>query len=93
MLMPVVTQLLGQLGQGAFPNVDPNKAGQAAASLFDVNSVKWVQAALGLEPDGIYGDGTKEAVKKFQEAHGLKVDGWAGTATQDAMRVAIKPKA
>lgn len=81
--------LLAQLGTAAFPNVDPNKAQSAGAALFDVNSVKWVQAYLKLTADGIYGDGTKEAVKKFQEAHGLVVDGWAGSATQEAMRAAL----
>src|SRR6266487_4151557 len=86
--------LLMQLGQGTFPNVDPNKAGAAGAALFDVNSVKWVQAALNLmgeklEVDGTYGDDIKAAVKTFQVLHNLKVDGWAGSLTQDAMRASI----
>jgi peptidoglycan hydrolase-like protein with peptidoglycan-binding domain len=85
-----VSQLLAQLGQVNFPNVDPNKAAAAGASLFDSNSIKWVQGFLQLEADGINGESTKAAVKKYQEAHGLKVDGWAGHLTQETMRAQLK---
>src|SRR6266436_7690128 len=91
-MLPLIQQLLSQVGTAQFPGVDPNKAPAAGAALFDLNSVKWVQAALGLEADGIYGDATKAAVKAFQGAHGLVVDGWAGSLTQDALRTSILPK-
>lgn len=55
---------------------------------------------LGYEPgaaDGIYGSGTKKAVRAFQKANGLKTDGTAGPQTQAALysqaavRAAEKP--
>lgn len=39
--------------------------------------------------DGIYGSGTKAAVKEFQRDYGLSVDGNAGEATQSALRSAV----
>ena len=39
----------------------------------------------GCGADGIYGDSTKEAVKKFQRDHGLSADGIAGPDTQDSL--------
>src|SRR5215469_16231787 len=77
--------LLAQLGSQAFPGVDAAKAQSAGATLFDVNSIKWVQSFLKLDADGVYGDASKAAVKTFQETHNLVADGWAGQATQDAM--------
>jgi N-acetylmuramoyl-L-alanine amidase len=44
-------------------------------------TVKQIQKALHLMPDGIYGDQTEEAVKAFQCNNGLKVDGIVGPAT------------
>ena len=43
--------------------------------------VKRLQGALGIEADGIYGPGTKEAVMSLQDRHGLAVDGMAGPIT------------
>lgn len=85
--LPLIQQLLTAMGQAQFPTVtDPVKAAVAASDLFDTNCVKWVQAALGLTIDGVYGQATKDAVSRFQEANGLTVDGWAGQLTQDALR-------
>ena len=39
--------------------------------------------------DGIFGIGTKNAVKKFQKDFGLSADGSAGEATQSALRSAV----
>ena len=39
--------------------------------------------------DGIYGSGTKAAVKEFQRDFGLSIDGNAGEATQSALRSAV----
>lgn len=39
--------------------------------------------------DGVYGEKTKEAVKKFQKNQGLAVDGNAGQATQNALRSSV----
>lgn len=43
--------------------------------------VKKLQAALGVEADGIFGPGTETALKKFQSDNGLDADGIAGPAT------------
>lgn len=44
-------------------------------------TVKKLQAALGVDADGQFGPGTEKAVKDFQAANGLKVDGLAGPET------------
>lgn len=44
-------------------------------------TVKKLQAALGIGADGIFGSGTEKAVREFQTAHGLDADGLAGPET------------
>lgn len=91
-LLPVLQAVLSQVGKGAFPGVDPSKADQAAASLFDSNNTMWIQTALNLlgeklTVDGVPGEALKAAVLKFQKAHPpLVADGWAGHATADELR-------
>ena len=48
-------------------------------------SVKQLQKALNLYPDGIFGDITEEAVKAFQKSNGLKQDGIVGDKTLEAL--------
>lgn len=48
-------------------------------------SVKQLQKALNLYPDGIFGDVTEEAVKAFQKSNGLKQDGIVGDKTWEAL--------
>lgn len=45
------------------------------------DGVKAMQAALGLDPDGIFGPGTERALKTWQHEHDLVADGIAGPAT------------
>jgi lysozyme family protein len=47
--------------------------------------VKTLQAYLGIRVDGIYGRGTKEAVRVYQRNHGLAVDGLAGPQTLESL--------
>lgn len=47
--------------------------------------VVWLQKALGLEPDGFFGQATELAVGKFQRRHGLVVDGVVGGYTLRAL--------
>lgn len=96
-LLPLLQQVLAQIGAGAFPNVDPAKAGQAGAALFDSEHVKWVQTALMLlgysprtaDEDGVLGDSTKAAVLSFQGQNGLVADSWPGPKTNEALRTAL----
>jgi hypothetical protein len=44
-------------------------------------AVKQIQKALRLQPDGIFGALTKEALMTWQRSHGLTPDGIAGPAT------------
>jgi hypothetical protein len=48
--------------------------------------VKKAQRWLGIRADGIFGKGTKRAVKAFQRRHGLTADGVVGPATWAALR-------
>ena len=93
-LLPLLQQILQQLGTQAFPGIDPNKAASAGSALFDTEHVKWGQTALNVlgskvEVDGVYGQGTKAAVSEFQKTHGLVVDGWSGSKTNEALRAAL----
>jgi Transglycosylase-like domain/Putative peptidoglycan binding domain len=54
------------------------------------STVKALQSALGLTPDGIYGPQTRRAVRRFQRAHGLVVDGIAGPATLGALGITAR---
>ena len=45
-----------------------------------------VQRWLGIASDGIFGPGTKRAVKRFQRGHGLTADGIVGPATWRALK-------
>src|SRR3954469_23345231 len=49
-------------------------------------AVAKVQRWLGLKGDGIFGPGTRRAVRRFQRRHGLTADGVVGPATWRALR-------
>ena len=48
-------------------------------------SVKTVQAKVGVAADGIFGPKTEAAVRAFQSAHGLDTDGIVGPKTWRAL--------
>ncbi len=45
-----------------------------------------VQSWLGIASDGIFGPGTKRAVKRFQRSHGLTADGIVGPVTWSTLK-------
>jgi hypothetical protein len=52
-----------------------------------------IQSWLGIASDGIFGPGTKRAVKRFQRRHGLTADGIVGPATWGALKAGRARKA
>ncbi|CAB4924515.1 unannotated protein [freshwater metagenome] len=82
--MPPLALILAVLGTTiaassahAMPTVKPDDHGAG---------VRVVQRALGLAPDGLYGKGTKKAIRRFQRQHELKADGVVGPATWNMLR-------
>jgi peptidoglycan hydrolase-like protein with peptidoglycan-binding domain len=61
----------------AVRTVEPGDHGRA---------VKRLQRALGLTPDGIYGEGTGRVVRRFQRRHNLDADGIVGPSTWRMLR-------
>ena len=58
----------------------------AALRLGDTGSeVRYMQLALGISADGVFGPQTEAAVIRFQRQCGLQVDGIAGPQTLDAL--------
>jgi peptidoglycan hydrolase-like protein with peptidoglycan-binding domain len=49
------------------------------------SAVRLLQRRLGIAADGVFGPGTKRALKRFQRAHGMVADGIAGPATWSAL--------
>ncbi len=50
-------------------------------------NVHWVQWAVGVACDGVFGPATKHAVEMFQAHHRLVVDGIVGSSTGAALRL------
>ena len=48
-------------------------------------NVRWLQEQLGISVDGVFGRGTKAALKSFQQKHRLKADGICGRITWTAL--------
>lgn len=49
------------------------------------DAVKKIQTRLGLSPDGVFGQNTKNAVIRFQKSNRLKPDGIVGPNTWNLM--------
>ena len=68
------------LAPGAAQAAKPLKRGSEGARVVQVQ--RW----LGIDADGIFGSGTRRAVKRFQRRHGLAADGIVGPVTWNALR-------
>jgi hypothetical protein len=55
------------------------------------STVRWAQSRLKLDPDGAWGNQSKEACRKFQQAHGLPVTGELDDATLMAIAAKTSP--
>jgi peptidoglycan hydrolase-like protein with peptidoglycan-binding domain len=78
----------------AGPIVGAAQAAQASTAGGDLRTgsrgggVAAAQRALGIPADGVFGPGTKRAVRAYQRAHGLVVDGRIGPQTAAALGLA-----
>ena len=61
--------------------------GAAAGPGLGEDTISAVQAALGIEADGVIGKATRRAVRRFQRSNGLKVDGRLGPKTLLALGI------
>lgn len=51
--------------------------------------VRWVQEAVGVTPDGVFGPQTEHEVVQWQITHGLAADGICGPATLASMGIRV----
>ena len=65
----VVDGIPGELTLSACPTVREGARGEIT---------RWIQLRVGAEPDGIFGEETKQAVKWYQKNKGIKKDGIVG---------------
>jgi phage gp16-like protein len=78
--LPAILAVLALLLVPAAADAKPLKRGSHGVY------VQRVQRIVGVTADGIFGKGTKRAVKRWQRRHGLTADGVVGPATWAAMK-------
>ena len=90
LLFPVLALVLAMAGVATTSGIAAPATAQAAAKPLKKGSkgprVRTAQRWLGIHADGIFGKGTRRAVKAFQRRHGLTADGIVGPATWAALR-------
>jgi peptidoglycan hydrolase-like protein with peptidoglycan-binding domain len=95
-----VAHLASNTTGGAEAEIEPAEAAAEAKSIAaekeaeekhaaeaGANSVKQLQSALHVTPDGDFGPETEAAVRRLQARHGLSVDGVVGPATWSVIGV------
>ena len=83
-----VHELMGLILEQSLNDVQSGTAVLQKGSKGD--SVKQIQTALKINADGVFGDGTEQAVKKFQQDNGLTADGKIGKNTLSKMVSVLK---
>ena len=90
LLFPALALVLAMAGVATTSGIVAPATAQAAAKPLKKGSkgprVRKAQRWLGIHADGIFGKGTRRAVKAFQRRHGLTADGIVGPATWAALR-------
>jgi peptidoglycan hydrolase-like protein with peptidoglycan-binding domain len=90
LLFPALALVLAMAGVATTSGIVASATAQAAAKPLKKGSkgprVRTAQRWLGIHADGIFGKGTRRAVKAFQRRHGLTADGIVGPATWAALR-------
>jgi lysozyme family protein len=90
LLFPALALVLAMAGVATTSGIVAPATAQAAAKPLKKGSkgprVRMAQRWLGIHADGIFGKGTRRAVKAFQRRHGLTADGIVGPATWAALR-------
>jgi lysozyme family protein len=90
LLFPALALVLAMAGVATTSGIVAPATAQAAAKPLKKGSkgprVRTAQRWLGIHADGIFGKGTRRAVKAFQRRHGLTADGIVGPATWAALR-------
>jgi peptidoglycan hydrolase-like protein with peptidoglycan-binding domain len=91
-----MTSSRGRAGLGLLAALALALSAPAAASALPTlkrgdrgRAVVHLQHALHLQADGLFGRGTKRAVRRFQARHGLHADGVVGPATWRTLRRAL----
>ena len=72
------------LSAGAVAN---STGGAVAGTGLSRDTISAVQAALGIQADGVIGKATRRAVRRFQRSHELEVDGRLGMRTLRALGI------
>jgi cell wall-associated NlpC family hydrolase len=75
----------GVVGSATWRAISRRTSSSSRSSAARGSAVRLLQRRLGIAADGVFGPGTKRALKRFQRAHGMVADGIAGPATWSAL--------
>lgn len=82
---PVVTKPVAKKPTTTSKSIVPYPGHLITRGSTDHDNIKRAQRALGIQADGIFGNGTYMAVRNYQARHNLTVDGIIGKATWETL--------